>query len=64
MVYHRILNIVPCVNLKKKKRIKMNQDFPGSPVIRTPPFKVEIDARGTDSTPGQGTNTQHAAWHS
>ena len=42
----------------------MNQDFPGSPVIRTPPFKVEIDARGTDSTPGQGTNTQHAAWHS
>ena len=39
-----------------KKRIKMNQDFPGSPVIRTPPFKVE--RQGAQIQPL--VNTPHA----
>ena len=36
--------------------VKMG-DFPGGPVVKNPPY----NARGSGSTPGQGTKIPHAA---
>ena len=38
--------------------IKNNWDFPGSPVVKTPPSNAE----DVGSIPGQGTKIPHAMW--
>ena len=54
MFYILIINIIKWSSFKKK----INRDFPGCPVVKSPPSNVG----DVGSIPGQGTKIPRAAW--